>query len=125
MVSAGTQGQAWCPWGQTPRAQPYRHAGRGEGQILQGFQDFTVSAQEGDSHVDGHLCHGAFEAAVHHTRAQHGQSIGHKGRCKLSDVPLRKDLTLLDDLVESLTLLAAEHVEKYVKGDGVKPNICS
>lgn len=99
----------------SPRA--YRHAGRGEGQIPQGSQDLAVPTQEDDGHVDSHLCHCALEAAVPDARAQQGQGTGHEGGCEVSDIPMRKDLALLDEFVESLTLLAGEQVEKHIKED--------
>lgn len=72
--------------------------------------------------MDGQFCHRAFEAAVPGTRAQQGQSVGHEGGCEKFDIPVRKDLALLDEAVESLTLLARKHVEKYIKDDDVKAN---
>lgn len=105
-VSTGPRGQAA---GETT-PQSYRHVSRGEGQILQGFQDFAVSTQEDNRSVNSQFGHCALKAAVPGTCPQQGQRVSHKGGCKMSHFRRRQDLAFLDELLQSLTLLTGKNV---------------
>lgn len=116
LVSMVTNRQ-WFHGERCPTCTPaYRHVGWEEGQVLQGFQELALSTEKDGCSVNSHFCHCAFKATATGICPQQWQSIGHKGRCKASQVR-RQDLAFLNELVHSLTLLTGKHVSvcKYIR----------